>query len=120
MTGLKRGHPLSKRELFVPYLIVETCATLEEAVREANGTDFGLMTGIFSEDPKETEYFFENIQSGVTYANRRGGTTTGAWPGSQPFGGRKASGSIEKGVDGPWYLLSYLRELAQSRVSEST
>jgi len=117
VTGLPRGHPLLKRELFVPLLIIEPCASLEEALSEANDTDFGLTAGIFSEDPQEVDYFFDVIQSGVAYANRRGGATTGAWPGMQPFGGWKASGSTGKGVGGPWYLLSYMREQAQTRIS---
>ena len=116
VTGLNPGSPLIKKELFVPFLIVEPSPTLEQAVREANDTDFGLTAGIFSEDPEEVEYFFNNIQSGVTYANRRGGATTGAWPGTQPFGGWKASGSTGKGIGGPYYLLSYLREQARTQV----
>jgi 1-pyrroline-5-carboxylate dehydrogenase len=119
-TGLKSGHPLLKRELFIPVVIVEPFTILGEALREANETDFGLTSGIFSEDYDEVEYFFNTIQSGVVYANRQGGATTGAWPGVQPFGGWKASGSTGKGVGGPWYLLSYLREQAQCRVKEPT
>jgi len=117
-TGFGEGHPLLRRELFVPFVIVEPYTTLEEALRKANDTDFGLTAGIFSDDNEEVEYFFNTIQSGVTYANRQGGATTGAWPGVQPFGGWKASGSTGKGVGGPWYLLSYLREQAQCRVNE--
>ena len=119
VTGLNPGSPLIKKELFVPFVIVEPCPTLEQAIIEANDTDFGLTAGIFSEDPGEVEYFFSTIQSGVTYANRRGGATTGAWPGMQPFGGWKASGSTGKGVGGPYYLLSYLREQARTRVYEN-
>ncbi len=114
-TGLDKSHPLLRAELFVPLIFVESCPSLEQALREANGTDFGLTAGIFSEDRQEVEYFFHTIRSGVTYANRRGGATTGAWPGMQPFGGWKASGSTGKGIGGPWYLLSYMRE--QSRTS---
>jgi 1-pyrroline-5-carboxylate dehydrogenase len=119
VTGLNRGNPLVKKELFVPYLIVEQSPTLEQAVREANDTDFGLTAGILSEDPDEVEYFFRTIQSGVVYANRRGGATTGAWPGMQPFGGWKASGSTGKGVGGPYYLLSYLREQSRTWIRET-
>jgi 1-pyrroline-5-carboxylate dehydrogenase len=116
VTGLPFDHPLAKRELFVPFLLVFTFTTLEEALREANATEYGLTAGIFSENAEEVEYFFENIQSGVTYANREGGATTGAWPGYQSFGGWKASGSTGKGVGGPYYLLSYLREQTQTRI----
>ena len=116
VSGLTRGHPLLRQELFVPILILDTYGTLAEAVAEANNTEYGLTAGIFSENDGELEYFFTTIQSGVTYANRHGGATTGAWPGTQSFCGWKASGSTGKGVGGPFYLLSYLREQAQTRI----
>ncbi|MGA2935336.1 MAG: aldehyde dehydrogenase family protein [Methanomicrobiales archaeon] len=116
VTGLPPEHPLGKRELFVPFLIIDTFSTLDEALGKANDTEFGLTAGIFSEDEGEVESFFEQIRFGVCYSNRRGGATTGAWAGHQPFGGWKASGSTGKGVGGPYYLLSYMREQAQTRV----
>jgi 1-pyrroline-5-carboxylate dehydrogenase len=116
VTGLPTDHSLARQELFVPFLLVFTFATLEEALREANATEYGLTAGIFSEDKEEIDTFFEAIRFGVTYANRRGGATTGAWPGYQSFGGWKASGSTGKGIGGPYYLLSYLREQTQTRI----
>jgi 1-pyrroline-5-carboxylate dehydrogenase len=115
VTGLPRGHPLEQKELFVPLLVAETFSTLDEALRRANDTEYGLTAGIFSEDGAEVEAFFREIRSGVCYANRRGGATTGAWPGHQPFGGWWGRGSPGTGVGGPYYLLSYLREQAQTR-----
>jgi 1-pyrroline-5-carboxylate dehydrogenase len=116
VTGLPPEHPLVAAELFVPFLILDTFATLDEALDKANATDYGLTAGIFSEDSGETKEFFQKIRFGVCYANRQGGATTGAWPGSQPFGGWKASGSTGKGVGGPYYLLSYMHEQAQTRL----
>ena len=116
VSGLTPGHPLARKELFVPILIIETFSTLKEAIDKANATDYGLTAGIFSEDDDQVACFFATIQSGVTYANRRGGATTGAWPGSQPFCGWKASGSSGRGVGGPYYLISYMREQAQTRI----
>jgi 1-pyrroline-5-carboxylate dehydrogenase len=116
VTGLPPDHPLVAAELFVPFLIMDTFTTLDEALDKANATDYGLTAGIFSEDPREIEEFFQKIRFGVCYANRRGGATTGAWPGSQSFGGWKASGSTGRGVGGPYYLLSYVHEQAQTRL----
>ena len=45
--------------------------------------------------------------------NRAAGATTGAWPGVQPFGGWKGSGSTGKNIGGHYTLPCYLRE--QSR-----
>ena len=116
VTGLPPGNPLVKRELFVPFLVIDTFSTLEGALEKANDTEYGLTAGIFSEDEGEVETFFREIRFGVCYSNRRGGATTGAWAGHQSFGGWKASGSTGKGVGGPYYLLSYLREQAQTRL----
>src|SRR5207244_6385449 len=65
--------------------------------------------GIFSEDEREIAQFFDRIQAGVTYANRRAGATTGAWPGINSFGGWKASGSTGRGTGGPYYLQQFMR-----------
>jgi 1-pyrroline-5-carboxylate dehydrogenase len=115
VSGLPRGHHLWRDELFMPFLLVDSYANLPEALELANETDFGLTSGIFSEDPQEVGYFFTHIRFGVCYANRKGGATTGAWPGKQSFVGWKASGSTGKGVGGPYYLFSFLREQTQAR-----
>ncbi|CCC82407.1 L-glutamate gamma-semialdehyde dehydrogenase [Thermoproteus tenax] len=114
--GVAPDSYLWKTELFLPILLVDKFDTLEEAVRKANDTEYGLTAGIFSEDPKEVEYFFEHIEFGVVYANRRGGATTGAWPGAQPFTGWKASGATGRGVNGVYYLLNFAREQARTVV----
>jgi 1-pyrroline-5-carboxylate dehydrogenase len=116
VTGLPGDHPLAKQELFVPFVVVFTFTDLKEALREANATEYGLTAGIFSEDKAEIDFFFDTIEFGVAYANRQGGATTGAWPGYQSFGGWKGSGSTGKGIGGPYYLLSYLREQTQTRI----
>ncbi len=118
VTGLPANHKLFKEELFVPLLAVDEFKTIDEALKKANDTYFGLTAGIFSEDEKEKEYFFNNIAFGVTYANRRGGATTGAWPGAQSFGGWKGSGATGKGVGGPYYLLEFMHEQAQTVVTD--
>ena len=61
-------------------------------------------------DPAEVERFFDEIEAGVCYANKRSGATTGAWPGAQAFCGWKGSGSTGKGGCGPYYVAQFLRE----------
>src|SRR5687767_6540058 len=112
--GLPKQHDLFKQELFVPITVLTDVISLDEAITLANDTEFGLTAGIFSEDQGEIEKFFNEIQAGVTYANRRSGATTGAWPGINPFGGWKASGATGRGTGGPWYVQQFMRE--QSRV----
>jgi 1-pyrroline-5-carboxylate dehydrogenase len=117
VTALPKNHRIFKEELFVPLLAVADFDTLEEALKEANDTPYGLTAGIFSEDRREIEKFMNEIQFGVVYANRTGGATTGAWPGAQTFVGWKGSGATGKGIGGPGYLLTFLREQSQTVVS---
>ena len=114
--GLPTGHPMFKEELFVPVVVVADVLTLDQAIDLANATDYGLTAGIFSEDEREIGEFFDRIQAGVVYANRRGGATTGAWPGQNSFGGWKGSGSTGKGTGGPHYMQQFFREQSRTRV----
>ena len=66
--------------------------------------------------PKSTT-FLDRIEAGVVYVNRQAGATTGAWPGVQPFGGWKGSGTNGKAGGGPYYLQQYLREQSRTIVS---
>jgi len=118
ISGLPSDHRLFKEEIFVPLLVVDEFETLDEALMKANDTEYGLTAGIFTEDPQEIRKFQDEIQFGVIYANRKGGATTGAWPGAQTFVGWGASGATGRGVGGPHYLLNFVREQSQTVVSE--
>ena len=113
-----REHPLWKHEMFVPILMLHRVADREEAMQLANDTDLGLTAGFYG-GADEVAWFHEHIEAGVTYANRRQGATTGAWPGYQPFAGWKGSGSTGKAIASSYYLPLYLREQSRT-VVEST
>jgi 1-pyrroline-5-carboxylate dehydrogenase len=113
LTGLPRQHQLMRDELFVPILAVQRVKSLDEALADANDTPFGLTAGLFSRNQAEIDAFLDQIQAGVVYINRAAGATTGAWPGVQPFGGWKGSGSTGKNIGGLYTLPCYMRE--QSR-----
>src|SRR4051812_7108429 len=114
--GLPTNHPLFSEELFVPITVIAKVMTLDEAIELANRTEYGLTAGIYSENENELKQFFDRIQAGVTYANRRAGATTGAWPGVNPFGGWKASGSTGRGSGGPYYVQQFMREQSRVRI----
>jgi 1-pyrroline-5-carboxylate dehydrogenase len=103
-------------ELFVPLIAVSPVASLDEAFTLANGTTLGLTAGMFSEDDTEVDAFLDRVEAGVVYVNRPAGATTGAWPGVQPFGGWKGSGTNGKAGGGPYYLQQYLREQSRTVV----
>jgi 1-pyrroline-5-carboxylate dehydrogenase len=107
---LPLGSSLFREELFVPFLAVGEVTGLDQAIAESNAADYGLTAGIFSADSNEVERFFDEIEAGVCYANKRSGATTGAWPGAQAFCGWKGSGSTGKGGCGPYYVAQFLRE----------
>ncbi len=107
-------HKLNFRELFVPFVAINAVSGLDEAIAESNKAEYGLTAGIFSRRPEEIERFFDEVQAGTCYANRRGGATTGAWPGVNSFGGWKASGSTGKNGLGPYYVAQFMHE--QSRL----
>jgi 1-pyrroline-5-carboxylate dehydrogenase len=107
---------LFKDELFVPFVAVAPVDSIDEAFQKANDTPYGLTAGFYSENAEEIETFFDTIEAGVVYVNRRAGATTGAWPGIQPFGGWKGSGSSGKAGGGLYYVQLYLREQSRTRV----
>jgi len=117
VTGLPTDDWIFRDELFVPLVAVAPYDNLSEALSLANDTDLGLTAGFFSADPGEVEEFLASIQAGVVYVNRAAGATTGAWPGVQPFGGWKGSGSAGKAGGGLYYVQQYLREQSRTVVS---
>jgi 1-pyrroline-5-carboxylate dehydrogenase len=118
VTGLPVGDPTFRDELFIPLVAVAPYDTLDEALDLANSTDLGLTAGFFSADQGEIETFLDRIEAGVVYVNRAAGATTGAWPGVQPFGGWKGSGSAGNAGGGVYCVQHYLREQSRTVVSQ--
>jgi 1-pyrroline-5-carboxylate dehydrogenase len=114
--GLPKDHALLRDELFLPIVCLAPVASLDEALRAANHTEYGLTAGLFSRDTREIQTFLERIEAGVVYVNRRAGATTGAWPGVQPFGGWKGSGSTGKAAGGLHYVQQFMREQSQTLI----
>ncbi len=112
---LPESHHLWQDEMFVPITTIAPVRSLDEAMRRANNVNYGLTAGFYG-TPEEVEWFFENIQAGVCYANRPQGATTGAWPGFQPFGGWKGSGSTGRNAGGLHYLQLYMHEQIRTLV----
>ena len=108
-------HRLWKHEMFLPIALIHPVDNLDDAMELANSVDYGLTAGFYG-SKQEADWFFDHIQAGVTYANRPQGATTGAWPGFQPFGGWKASGSTGKNAGGLYYLPLYMHEQVHTLV----
>lgn len=112
------SHRLWQHEMFVPITTVGKVKNLDEAMAIANEVSYGLTAGFYGTD-EEAAWFFDKIEAGVTYANRPQGATTGAWPGFQPFGGWKGSGSSGKNAGGLHYLQLYMHEQIRTHVKRA-
>ena len=118
VSGLPLGHPLTRDELFLPFLTVVRVPDFEAALAESNAVPYGLTAGVFSRDDDELDRFLDEIEAGVVYVNRRAGATTGAWPGIQSFCGWKSSGLTGKGGLGPYYVQQFAREQSRTIVGQ--
>ncbi|MBN2148982.1 MAG: aldehyde dehydrogenase family protein [Anaerolineales bacterium] len=108
-------HHLWKDEMFLPITTIASVKDLEQAMQLANDVNYGLTAGFYG-TVDEAAWFYDRIEAGVTYANRPQGSTTGAWPGFQPFGGWKGSGSSGKNAGGHYYLPLYMHEQIRTLV----
>jgi 1-pyrroline-5-carboxylate dehydrogenase len=116
VADVPNSHRLWKQEMFLPITMVQPIANLEEGMSLANDVMYGLTAGFYGTE-EEAAWFFENIEAGVNYANRPQGATTGAWPGYQPFGGWKGSGSSGKNAGGHYYVQLYMHEQIRTIIS---
>jgi len=115
VTDLPFDHRLWQYEMFLPITTIGKVNNLDEAMKIANSVNYGLTAGFYGSDD-EVDWFFDNIESGVSYANRPQGATTGAWPGFQPFGGWKGSGASGKNGGGLYYVQLYMHEQIQTLI----
>lgn len=101
-TGVKPGSWSHLNEWFGPVLAIMVAPDLETAIKWQNSTVFGLTAGIQSLDPKECEFWIENVEAGNLYVNRG---VTGAIVNRQPFGGwKKSSVGATAKAGGPNYV----------------
>ena len=80
---------LPDEEYFGPLLQVIRYQYLEDAIKKANNTRYGLSAGLFSDRREDYELFFNHIRAGIVNWNR---PITGA-AGTAPFGGVGDSGN---------------------------
>lgn len=101
--GVAPGSWFHRTECFGPVLGLVRARDLDDAIRIANDSDFGLTGGIHSLDPDEVERWAASIEVGNAYVNRG---ITGAIVQRQPFGGWKRS-SVGPGAKagGPGYVV---------------
>jgi aldehyde dehydrogenase (NAD+) len=93
-TGVDNDMRIAQEEIFGPVLSVLEFSTEAEAMRLANGVDYGLVAGIHTQNMGRAHRFARDVRAGQVYINEwfAGGEET-------PFGGFKESGfGREKGL----------------------
>jgi glyceraldehyde-3-phosphate dehydrogenase (NADP+) len=95
---------ISREELFGPAVAVSRAASIEEAIRAANDTPYGLAAGIFTENITWAMQFARQVESGNLHIN-----WGPQWRADlMPYGGLKDSGF---GKEGPKYAVAEMTEL---------
>ncbi len=91
-----RSNELAQEEVFGPVLSILSFEDEADAIKLANGTEFGLMAGIWSKDGSRALRVARQVKAGQVYIN-----AYGAGGGIElPFGGMKKSGhGREKGFE---------------------
>lgn len=111
--GVKKDSFTYKNELFGPVLGIMRAENLKHAIELANGTSYGLTSGLHSLDEREHEFWIKHIVAGNLYINR---SITGALVRRQPFGGCKQS-SFGPGAKagGPNYLMQLMDPVPEEK-----
>ena len=86
-TGVTPGMRIAQEEVFGPVLTVTVFDTEDEALEIANGTEYGLIAGVYTADNARALRFSKRIKAGMVYVNNFYRQFIGT-----PFGGVGASG----------------------------
>lgn len=88
VTDVGIGDTLAQKEVFGPVLAVSAFDTEDEAVAMANGTDYGLSSGVWTSDLSRAHRMIRAVRAGVVHVNTYGGSDL-----TVPLGGVKQSGN---------------------------
>jgi succinate-semialdehyde dehydrogenase / glutarate-semialdehyde dehydrogenase len=96
LTDIPLDSPAYREELFGPVASLFRAKNINDAIRIANDTRFGLGASAWTNDEKEREQFINELEAGMVFINKMVASDTRI-----PFGGVKQSGhGRELGIHG--------------------
>ena len=104
LDGATPNMRVCREELFGPAVSVMSVSSIDEAIRLANDTEFGLSAGLFTKDIDAAMRFAREVDSGNIHINWGPLWRTDA----MPYGGMKGSGM---GKEGPKYAIEEMTEM---------
>ncbi|MGA9964294.1 MAG: aldehyde dehydrogenase family protein, partial [Terriglobales bacterium] len=87
LTDVPKDSPAYSEELFGPVASIFRVKNIDDAIRVANDTKFGLGASAWTNDPAEQERFINELEAGMVFINQMVASDP-----RLPFGGVKHSG----------------------------
>lgn len=91
-TEVAQSNRIAQEEIFGPVLAVQTFRTVDEVIKKANNTPYGLSAGVWTDKGSKIFNLTSQLHAGVIWAN-----TFNKFDPTSPFGGFKESGFGREG-----------------------
>ena len=111
LTKIDPTDPIAQQELFGPVAMLFEAADIDDAIRIANATPYGLGASVWTSDAGEQGRFIADVESGMVAMNQMLASSPEA-----PFGGIKRSGHGRE--LGPWGLREFMNMKTVLRADE--
>ncbi len=91
-TDVSQSNRIFQEEIFGPVLTIQTFRTIDEVIKKANNSPYGLAAGVWSDKGSRVFNLSSKLRAGVVWAN-----TYNKFDPTSPFGGYKESGFGREG-----------------------